>query len=36
MKKIKKIIISALAMAMSLAMVSCGSNNIKTENYDSR
>lgn len=35
MKKIKKIIISALAMAMSLAMVSCGSNNIKTENYDS-
>ena len=35
MKKIKKIIISALAMAISLAMVSCGSNNIKTENYDS-
>ena len=35
MKKIKKIIISALAMAMSLAMVSCGSNNIKTENHDS-
>ena len=35
MKKIKKIIISALAMAMSLAMVSCGCNNINTENYDS-
>lgn len=30
MKKIKKIVVSALAVVMSLAMVGCGSSNIET------
>lgn len=30
MKKIKKIVVSALAIVMSLAMVGCGSSNIET------
>ena len=32
MKKIKKIMISALAIVMSVAMVGCGNSNVKTEN----
>lgn len=35
MKKIKKIMISALAIVMSVAMVGCGNSNVKTENNNS-
>ena len=35
MKKIKKIMISALAIVMSVTMVGCGNSNVKTENNNS-
>ena len=35
MKKIKKIVVSALAVVMSIAMVGCGSSNVKTEDNNS-
>ena len=35
MKKIKKIVVSALALVMSIAMVGCGSSNVKTEDNNS-